>query len=186
MRMRTSLRERRRQVIYVVPNLLTTGNLFCGLYAIMAVFGANNMKAAVALLVALVFHLLDHHILRLGREVKPVLILIVTFVLAFLMVSTIKYTKFKGMKLRAGEGFMYLVWGVIGVMMIVAAIAALAPISQAEPEMLISIALFVLFAAYALSGVVMLAVDLIRRTARRSLEPERPSPLPSPHGGEDR
>jgi CDP-diacylglycerol--serine O-phosphatidyltransferase len=281
MRMRTSLRERRRQVIYVVPNLLTTGNLFCGLYAIMAVFGANYMKAAIAILVALVFDmldgqsarwtkttsqfgieydsladlvsfgvapgmliyswalssyglvglavvfafvgcgalrlarynvlaatadnryfmglpipaaaatiaslmLLDHHILRLGREVKPVLILIVTFVLAFLMVSTIKYTKFKGMKLRAGEGFMYLVWGVIGVMLIVAAIAALARISQAEPEMLISIALFVLFAAYALSGVVMLAVNLMRRTARRSLEPERPSPFPSPHGGEDR
>src|SRR5881628_3243224 len=59
MRMRTSLRERRRQVIYVVPNLLTTGNLFCGLYAIMAVFGANYMKAAIAILVALVFDMLD-------------------------------------------------------------------------------------------------------------------------------
>ena len=47
MRMRASLRERRRQVIYVVPNLLTTGNLFCGLYAIMAVFGANYVKAAI-------------------------------------------------------------------------------------------------------------------------------------------
>jgi len=51
-RMRASLRERRRQVIYVVPNLLTTGNLFCGLYAIMAVFGANYVKAAIAILVA--------------------------------------------------------------------------------------------------------------------------------------
>src|SRR2546425_12620172 len=59
MRMRTSLRERRRQVIYVVPNLLTTGNLFCGLYAIMAGFGANYMKAAIAILVALVFDMLD-------------------------------------------------------------------------------------------------------------------------------
>src|SRR3989442_11079129 len=59
MRMRTSLRERRRQVIYVVPNLLTTGNLFCGLYAIMAVFGANYMKAAIAILVGLVFDMLD-------------------------------------------------------------------------------------------------------------------------------
>src|SRR3989442_7842652 len=59
MRMRTSLRERRRQVIYVVPNLLTTGNLFCGLYAIMAVFGAHYVKAAIALLVALIFDILD-------------------------------------------------------------------------------------------------------------------------------
>jgi CDP-diacylglycerol--serine O-phosphatidyltransferase len=112
--------------------------------------------------------LLDHHILRLGREVKPVLMLVVAFVLAFLMVSTIKYTKFKGMKLRAGEGFMYLVWGVLGVMLIAAA-----------PQ----IALFVLFAAYALSGVVMLAVNLVRRAARRSLEPEKPPHPPlSPQG----
>src|SRR3989442_2655595 len=59
MRMRASLRERRRQVIYVVPNLLTTGNLFCGLYAIMAVFGANYVKAAIAILVALIFDILD-------------------------------------------------------------------------------------------------------------------------------
>src|SRR5207244_10751510 len=59
MRMRASLRERRRQVIYVVPNLLTTGNLFCGLYAIMAVFGANYVKAAIAILMALIFDILD-------------------------------------------------------------------------------------------------------------------------------
>ena len=59
MRMRASLRERRRQVIYVVPNLFTTGNLFCGLYAIIAVFGANYVKAAVAILVALIFDMLD-------------------------------------------------------------------------------------------------------------------------------
>jgi CDP-diacylglycerol---serine O-phosphatidyltransferase len=253
MRMRASLRERRRQVIYVVPNLLTTGNLFCGLYAIMAVFGANYVTAAIAILVALVFDmldgqsarwtkttsqfgieydsladlvsfgvapgvliyswalsgygvlglavvfafvgcgalrlarynvqaatadnryftglpipaaagamaslmLLDHHILRLGREVKPVLILVVSFALAFLMVSTIKYTKFKGMKLQAGEGFMYLVWSVLGIMLIAAA-----------PQ----IALFTLFASYALSGVVMLAVNLVRRATRRGAGPER-------------
>ncbi|HEV8244095.1 MAG TPA: CDP-diacylglycerol--serine O-phosphatidyltransferase [Nitrospirales bacterium] len=253
MRMRTSLRERRRQVIYVVPNLLTTGNLFCGLYAIMAVFGANYVKAAIAILVALIFDvldgqsarwtkttsqfgieydsladlvsfgvapgvliyswalneygllglamifafvgcgalrlarynvltgttdnryfmglpipaaagvlaslmLLDHHILRVGKEVKPVLTLIVTLALAFLMVSTVRYTKFKGVKFLAGEGFMYLVWGVLVIMLIAAA-----------PQ----IALFALFAGYALSGVVMLAFGLVRRAVRRGGEPER-------------
>jgi len=253
MRMRTSLRERRRQVIYVVPNLLTTGNLFCGLYAIIAVFGANYVKAAIAILVALIFDvldgqsarwtkttsqfgieydsladlvsfgvapglliyswalsgygfmglaivfafvgcgalrlarynvltgatdnryfmglpipaaagvlaslmLLDHHILRVGQEVKPVLTLLVTLVLAFLMVSTIRYTKFKGMRLLAGEGFMYVVWGVLVIMLIAAA-----------PQ----IALFVLFAGYALSGVVMLAFGLARRVVRRGVEPEK-------------
>lgn len=255
MRMRASLRERRRQVIYVVPNLFTTGNLFCGLYAIIAVFGANYVKAALAILVALIFDmldgssarwtkttsqfgieydsladlvsfgvapgvliyswalsgygvlglavvfafvgcgalrlarynvmtgmadnryftglpipaaaavlaslmLLDHHILRLGREVMPVVILIVTFVLAFLMVSTIKYTKFKGVKLLTGEGFTYLVWGVLVVMLIAAA-----------PQ----IALFVLFAGYALSGMLMMLVGLVRRAARKGAPAERVS-----------
>jgi len=255
MRMRASLRERRRQVIYVVPNLFTTGNLFCGLYAIIAVFGANYVKAALAILVALIFDmldgssarwtkttsqfgieydsladlvsfgvapgvliyswalsgygvlglavvfafvgcgalrlarynvmtgmadnryftglpipaaaavlaslmLLDHHILRLGREVMPVVILIVTFVLAFLMVSTIKYTKFKGVKLLTGEGFTYLVWGVLVIMLIAAA-----------PQ----IALFVLFAGYALSGMLMMLVGLARRAARKGAPAERVS-----------
>ena len=251
--MRPSLRLRRRQAIYVVPNLFTTGNLFCGLYAIIAVFGGAYAKAAVAILVALIFDMLDgqsarwtkttsqfgieydsladlvsfgvapavlvyawalkahgvlgvavifafvgcgalrlarynvqavtgdnryfkglpipaaasvlaslwifdHHILQLGREVKPILILIITFILAFLMVSTIKYTKFKGLRLRAGEGFLYLVWGVLGIMLIAAA-----------PQ----IALFVLFAGYAVSGVVMLLVSLLRRAGRTGPAPER-------------
>ncbi len=254
--MRPSLRLRRRQAIYVIPNLFTTGNLFCGLYGIIAVFDGAFVKAAVAILVALIFDMLDgqsarwtkttsqfgieydsladlvsfgiapavlvyawtlkaygilglavvfafvgcgalrlarynvqaatgdnryftglpipaaasvlaslwifdHHILQLGREVKPVLILIITFVLAFLMVSTIKYTKFKGMKLRAGEGFLYLVWGVLGIMLIAAA-----------PP----IALFVLFAGYAVSGVVMLLVGLARRAVRHGPAPERETP----------
>src|SRR2546427_10146682 len=72
MRMRTSLRERRRQVIYVVPNLLTTGNLFCGLYAVMAGFGANYMKAAIAILVALVFDMLDGQSARWAKTTSPV------------------------------------------------------------------------------------------------------------------
>src|SRR2546428_14098063 len=67
MRMRTSLRERRRQVIYVVPNLLTTGNLFCGLYAIMAVFGAHFMKAAIPILVGRVFDKLGGQSARLTK-----------------------------------------------------------------------------------------------------------------------
>ena len=47
--MRQSLRMRRRQAIYVVPNLFTTGNLFCGLYAIIAVYDGSYVKAALAI-----------------------------------------------------------------------------------------------------------------------------------------
>src|SRR3989442_7806981 len=72
MRMRTSLRERRRQVIYVVPNLLTTGNLFCGLYAIMAVFRANYMKAAIGPLVGPGFDMLDRQSARRTKTNRPI------------------------------------------------------------------------------------------------------------------
>jgi len=90
----------------------------------------------------------------------PVVILAVAFVLAFLMVSTIKYTKFKGVKLLAGEGFMYLVWAVLVIMLVAAA-----------PQ----IALFGLFAGYALSGVLMMMVGWVRRGARKSVPAERAS-----------
>src|SRR5438094_960011 len=144
MRMRASLRERRRQVIYVVPNLLTTGNLFCGLYAIMAVFGANYMKAAIAILVALVFDMLDGQSARWTKTTSQ---------------FGIEYDSLADLvSFGVAPGMLIYSWalsssGLVGLAVV-----------------------FVLFAAYALSGVVMLAVNLMRRTARRSLEPER---LPS-------
>jgi CDP-diacylglycerol---serine O-phosphatidyltransferase len=256
---RQNLRLRRRQAIYVIPNLFTTGNLFCGLYAIIAVFNGDAIKAPIAILVALIFDMLDgqsarltkttsqfgieydsladlvsfglapavmvyawalhshgvlglavvfafvgcgalrlarynvqagsggdnryftglpipaaasvlaslmifdHHILQLGQYIKPMLVLVVTFVLAFLMVSTIKYVKFKVMRFRAGEGFLYLVWGVLGIMLI-----------AAMPQ----IALFALFAGYAASGVVILFFGLLRGAARRPAVAERPTQEP--------
>ena len=45
--------------MYLIPNLLTTGNLFSGLFSILAVFNANYMDAAIAILVAVVFDMLD-------------------------------------------------------------------------------------------------------------------------------
>ena len=42
-----------------IPNLLTTGNLFSGLFSILSVFNANYMNAAIAILVAVVFDMLD-------------------------------------------------------------------------------------------------------------------------------
>ena len=65
--MKQSLRLRRRQAIYVVPNLFTTGNLFCGLYAIIAVFNADFVKASLAILVALIFDMLDGSSARLTK-----------------------------------------------------------------------------------------------------------------------
>jgi CDP-diacylglycerol---serine O-phosphatidyltransferase len=258
-----SLRLRKRQAIYVIPNLFTTGNLFCGLYAVIASFDGHYLNAASAIVVALIFDVLDgqsarltkttsqfgieydsladlisfglapavliyawalhakgvmglavvfafvgcgalrlarynvqsitgdnryftglpipgaasvlaslvifdHHIFQLGQTVKPVMVLVVTFLLSFLMVSTIKYAKFRAMKLNAGEGFVYLVWGVLGIMLI----AAMPPV-----------ALFTLFAGYAVSGVIMWLMGLARPSARRPIPQERSSAASLPPSG---
>jgi CDP-diacylglycerol--serine O-phosphatidyltransferase len=224
---------RRRRAVYLIPNLFTTGNLFCGLFSILSVFNANYLAAAISILVALIFDMLDgksarwtkstsqfgveydsladlvsfgvapglliyawalsaqgmvgsavmftfvacgalrlarynvmtatsesryftglpipaaasviatlvifdHHIVRMGAEIKPLLILIMTLSLAFLMVSTIKYRSFKEFKLRGGH-FNYLVWAILTLMLLVA-----------WPQVM----LFVLICGYAVSGVI--------------------------------
>ncbi len=53
--LRPSLHLRRRQAIYLIPNLFTTANLFCGLYAIIAAFNGEYLNASSAILIALIF-----------------------------------------------------------------------------------------------------------------------------------
>jgi CDP-diacylglycerol---serine O-phosphatidyltransferase len=213
---KTFMKERgRKGGVYLIPNLLTTGNLFSGLFSILAVFNANYVAASIAILIAVVFDMLDgksarlmngtskfgveydsladlvsfgvapglliyswalsghgmfgsavmfafvacgalrlarynvmasaseskyftglpipaaasvistvvvfdHHIVRMGAEVKPILILVMTLTLAFLMVSTIKYRSFKDLRFRDGHAFNYLVWFILGLMLVVA------------------------------------------------------------------
>lgn len=238
---------KRKRGVYLIPNLLTTGNLFSGLFSILAVFHANYVAAATAILVALVFDMLDgksarlmnstsqfgveydsladlvsfglapglliyswalnahgmlgsavmfafvacgalrlarynvmvghseskyftglpipaaasviatlvvfdHHILRMGAEVKPVLILIITLTLAFLMVSTIKYRSFKDLRFRDGRHFDYLVWAILALMLV-----------AAWPQLM----LFVVFAVYAVSGLVEKIVALLVKAGKR-------------------
>ena len=223
---------RKRQAMHLIPNLLTTGNLFCGVYAILSVFHANYMAAAIAILVAMIFDvldgksarltnstshfgleydslsdvvsfgvapglliyswalsgqgtfgvavmfayvamgavrlarfnstvaladskyftglaipaaagvvaslvILDQHVVRMGTDVKPVLVLIITLALSFLMVSTVKYRSFKDMKFKGRQQITYLVWGILALMLI-----------AAWPEVM----LFVVFSGYALMG----------------------------------
>ena len=68
--LRQNLRLRRRQAIYLVPNLFTTGNLFCGLTAIIAVFDADYFRAAVAILIAQIFDVLDGQSARLTKTTR--------------------------------------------------------------------------------------------------------------------
>ncbi len=52
--------------VYILPNLFTTGNLFCGFWAIVSVFQEKFFYAAVAILLACVFDILDGKVARLS------------------------------------------------------------------------------------------------------------------------
>jgi CDP-diacylglycerol--serine O-phosphatidyltransferase len=55
-----------RKGIYILPNLFTTGNLFCGFYAIISVFQEKFEYAAYAIILASVFDVLDGIVARLS------------------------------------------------------------------------------------------------------------------------
>lgn len=54
--------------IYVLPNLMTTGNLFCGFFAIIQALKGNFTFGAYAIVAAAVFDLLDGRLARLTRS----------------------------------------------------------------------------------------------------------------------
>ena len=61
------LRERRGQGIFLLPSLLTTGNLFCGFFALLLTVELRYAEAALAIYVAMVMDLLDGRVARLMR-----------------------------------------------------------------------------------------------------------------------
>ncbi|WIO75114.1 CDP-diacylglycerol--serine O-phosphatidyltransferase [Porticoccaceae bacterium LTM1] len=58
-------RSVRRRGVYLLPNLLTTGALFSGFYAILSAMAGNFEAAAIAIFVAMVFDGLDGRVARL-------------------------------------------------------------------------------------------------------------------------
>ncbi len=54
--------------IYVLPNLMTTGNLFCGFFAIIQALKSNFIYGAYAIVAAAIFDLLDGRLARLTRS----------------------------------------------------------------------------------------------------------------------
>lgn len=225
---------RRRRGVHLIPNLLTTGNLFSGLASVVFVFHERFEAAAIAILVAMVFDTLDgasarlmnstsefgveydsladlisfglapgllvyawalkspgmlgaavmfayvacgalrlarfnvmgsngdskyftglpipaaagliatllifdNRLLGMEPTVRPIVALIVTFSLSFLMVSTVKYRSLKQLKFQGQHHFMYLVWGVLVLVSMVA-----------YPQLM----LFVVSSGYALSGLI--------------------------------
>ena len=57
-------KERPRRGIYVLPNLFTSLNLFCGFHALVASVEGRFQAAAVSILIALIFDILDGKIAR--------------------------------------------------------------------------------------------------------------------------
>lgn len=57
----------RRNVVYFLPNLFTTANLFCGFYAIIASLQDSFLQAAFAIIVAGIFDILDGRVARLTK-----------------------------------------------------------------------------------------------------------------------
>jgi CDP-diacylglycerol--serine O-phosphatidyltransferase len=55
-----------RRGVYILPNLFTTGNLFCGFWAIISVFQERFFYAAIAILLASAFDILDGKVARLS------------------------------------------------------------------------------------------------------------------------
>jgi CDP-diacylglycerol--serine O-phosphatidyltransferase len=60
-------REGTRRGVYILPNLFTSGSLFCGFYAIIATFDGKYLIAAVAIMIAIVFDGIDGKVARLTR-----------------------------------------------------------------------------------------------------------------------
>ena len=241
------MKNNRRRGVYLIPNLLTTGNLFSGFYAMIAVLDAHYVTAGIAILIAMIFDgldgrwarltrtssrfgveydslsdlvsfgvapglliytwalseygrlgwvaaflfvvcgalrlarynvqlnsvesrhflglptpaaagviaslvLMDDYILQMGKEVKPLLIVALIYVLAFLMVSTFRYQNFKDLHLWGRKPFRVLVGTVL-----------LFIVLAAEPHIM----LFVLFTGYAISGVVERPIRWLLNLNRR-------------------
>jgi len=61
------LREKRGRGIVLLPSLLTTGNLFCGFFALLLTVEGRFSHAALAIFVAMVMDLLDGRVARLMK-----------------------------------------------------------------------------------------------------------------------
>jgi CDP-diacylglycerol--serine O-phosphatidyltransferase len=60
-------RETRKRGVFLLPSLLTTGNLFCGFLALLLTAQHRYAEAALAILVAMVMDILDGKVARLTK-----------------------------------------------------------------------------------------------------------------------
>jgi CDP-diacylglycerol--serine O-phosphatidyltransferase len=63
----SELRERRGRTVFLLPSLLTTGNLFCGFFAMLLTVDERYAEATLAIFVAMIMDMLDGRVARLMR-----------------------------------------------------------------------------------------------------------------------
>ena len=59
--------EKLKKGIYILPSLFTTGNVFCGFYALIAAMNEQFFLSAVAIGLAIIFDILDGRVARLTK-----------------------------------------------------------------------------------------------------------------------
>jgi len=64
---REKMRPPLRKGVYLLPNLFTTGGLFCGFYSSVMTLQGEFRVAATAVLIALIFDSLDGRIARMTK-----------------------------------------------------------------------------------------------------------------------
>ena len=57
-------KEKSRRGIYILPNIFTSLNLFCGFYAVIAAIDGKFVAAAIAIIIGVMFDILDGKIAR--------------------------------------------------------------------------------------------------------------------------
>lgn len=67
---RKKSRETLKKGVFVLPSLITTGGLFCGFFSIISAFNEQYHRAAIFIIAAHVFDILDGRIARLTRTVS--------------------------------------------------------------------------------------------------------------------
>ncbi len=67
---RTVSGKRLGMYVYILPNLMTIANLFCGFYSIVSTFKGEFKTAALMIVIAAVFDLLDGRLARLTRAIS--------------------------------------------------------------------------------------------------------------------
>ena len=95
------------------------------------------------------FYIFDTHISHLPASVLPSVVIALSLLMGFLMVSTVKYRSVKQLKFAGHNHFMYLVWAVLILVSV-----------MAYPELM----LFVICLAYVSSGLLEKGLERCHRT----------------------